>query len=60
MRHLRLMLLAVCCSVTSFAQPQFSNTTGFDTGDSLYYWSARIGARLVQDSVFDATVTLLR
>lgn len=57
MKRLWLIILAVCCFVTSFAQPQFRNTTSFDTGDSLYYWSARIGARLFQDSVFDDTTT---
>lgn len=30
------------------AQPQFRNTTSFDTGDSIYFWSARIGSRLYQ------------
>ena len=57
MRRLWLILLAVCCSATVLAQPQFRNTTSFDTGDSLFYWSARIGARLVQWDVYDDTTT---
>ena len=44
-------------SAHCFAQPQLRNTRSFDTGDSLYYWSARVGARMVQDSVFDDTTT---
>ena len=39
------------------AQPQFRNTTSFDTGDSIFHWSARIGARLFRDSVYDDTTT---
>ncbi|MBO7100798.1 MAG: gliding motility-associated C-terminal domain-containing protein [Bacteroidales bacterium] len=39
------------------AQPQLRNATSFDTGDSLYYWSARIGARLFRDNVTSDTTT---
>lgn len=39
------------------AQPQLRNATSFDTGDSLYYWSARIGARLYRDNVTSDTTT---
>lgn len=39
------------------AQPQLRNCTSFDTGDSLYYWSARIGARLFRDNVTSDTTT---
>ena len=39
------------------AQPQLRNATSFDTGDSLYFWSARIGARLFRDSVQSDTTT---
>lgn len=57
-RHIILSLLLLVMQVGAvWAQPQFLNTTSFDTGDSLYYWSARIGARTYQDSVFDDTTT---
>ena len=39
------------------AQPQFRNATSFDTGDSLYFWSARIGARLFRNDVVGDTTT---
>lgn len=49
--------MAVLQSGMTWGQPQFRNTTSFDTGDSLYYWSARIGARTYQDSVYTDTTT---
>ena len=56
--HIILLILLVALqNGMLWAQPQFRNTTGFDTGDSLYYWSARIGSRIYQDSVFDDTTT---
>lgn len=39
------------------AQPQLRNATSFDTGDSLYFWSARIGARLFRNDVVGDTTT---
>lgn len=47
-----LILLATICLASAYSQttdsicPQFHNTTSFETHDSLYYWTARIGSRI--------------
>lgn len=45
-RHWLILLFLAMEVLQLQAQPQFLNTTSFDTGDSIYFWSARIGARL--------------
>ena len=56
-RHIILFLAVLLQAGAAWAQPQFRNTTSFDTGDSLYYWSARIGARTFQLGADNDTTT---
>lgn len=57
-RRLPILLFSLFCLLLPAAvqgQPQLRNTTSFDTGDSLYYWSARIGARIYSPDNHDDT-----
>ena len=46
MKRLWLIVFFVAACTAVAGQPEFHNPHSFDTGDSLYYWTARVGTRL--------------
>lgn len=50
-----LLLLATTARASAQVCPQFKNPTSFVTNDSLYYWSARVGERIMPAEMDDTT-----
>lgn len=56
-RHATALLTTIAMAATVSAQvcPQFKNPTSFITGDTLYYWSAKVGERIQPSHSTDTT-----